>query len=241
MRSSWLYLATRSDARRRARLDLAAVGRDGEVGDRGVLGLAGAVAHHAAVAGRWARSTASSVSVSVPIWLTLTSTALAAPCSMPRASRVGVGDEQVVADDLDRVAELLGHRDPAVPVLLGQRVLDRDDRVVGPPASCSRRSSRRPILAAPSNWYAAVAVELGGGDVEGERDVAAQGQPGLATASPIRSSAAAFESRFGREATLVAESGRQALALQHRLQRVVDLGALAQRLGERRARRSARS
>src|SRR5206468_5019838 len=36
--------------RRRAGLDLAAVGGDGQVGDRRVLGLAGAVAHHAAVA-----------------------------------------------------------------------------------------------------------------------------------------------------------------------------------------------
>ena len=66
-------------AGRRAGLDLAAVGGDGEVGDRGVLGLAGAVAHHAAVAGCGApASTASRVSVSVPIWLTFTSSALAA-------------------------------------------------------------------------------------------------------------------------------------------------------------------
>ena len=37
-------------ARGRPRLDLAAVGGDGEIGNRGVLGLTGAVAHHAAVA-----------------------------------------------------------------------------------------------------------------------------------------------------------------------------------------------
>src|SRR6478609_10817691 len=37
--------------RRCAGLDLAAVGGHGEVGDRGVLGLAGAVAHHVAEAG----------------------------------------------------------------------------------------------------------------------------------------------------------------------------------------------
>ena len=37
-----------------------------------------------------------------------------------------------------------------------------------------------------------------------------------------------------REAALVAEAGREALLLQHRLERVVDLGAGAQRLGERR-------
>src|SRR5436190_2527671 len=38
-------------ARRRAGLDLPAAGRDGEVGDRRVLGLAGAVRHDRAVAG----------------------------------------------------------------------------------------------------------------------------------------------------------------------------------------------
>ena len=35
-----------------------------------------------------------------------------------------VGDEEVVADDLDAVAELVGHELPAVPVVLGQAVLD---------------------------------------------------------------------------------------------------------------------
>jgi hypothetical protein len=38
--------------------------------------------------------------VSVPIWLTLTSSALADRRSMPRCQPLGVGDEQVVADDL---------------------------------------------------------------------------------------------------------------------------------------------
>jgi hypothetical protein len=39
---------------------------------------------------RWARSTASSVSVSEPIWLTLTSTELAAFSAMPRTIRSGL-------------------------------------------------------------------------------------------------------------------------------------------------------
>ena len=39
--------------------------------------------------------------------------------------------------------------------------------------------------------------------------------------------------QVGREAALVAEPGGQALLLQHRLERVVDLGALLQRLAER--------
>ena len=50
MRRSWLYLGHPLAARRGAGLDLPTVHRDGQVGDGGVLGLAGAVTDHAAVA-----------------------------------------------------------------------------------------------------------------------------------------------------------------------------------------------
>ena len=50
---------------------------------------------------RWASSTASRVSVSEPIWLTLTSSALALPAVDAALEPLDVGDEQVVADDLD--------------------------------------------------------------------------------------------------------------------------------------------
>ena len=73
---------------RRAGLDLPAAGGDGEVGDRRVLGLArsGGSSPRCTPTGAPA-STASSVSVSVPIWLTFTRIELATPASMPRASR----------------------------------------------------------------------------------------------------------------------------------------------------------
>jgi hypothetical protein len=51
MRSSWLYFAVRSAARQRAGLDLPAIGGHREVGDRGILGLAGTMRHHGRVAG----------------------------------------------------------------------------------------------------------------------------------------------------------------------------------------------
>ncbi len=44
---------------------------------------------------------ASSVSVSVPIWFTLIRIELAMPFSMPFAQQLGIGDEDVVADQLD--------------------------------------------------------------------------------------------------------------------------------------------
>jgi hypothetical protein len=62
-----------------AGLDLAGARGDGQVGDERVLGLAGAMADDAAVAVARASSMAWSVSVSVPIWLTLMRIALPAP------------------------------------------------------------------------------------------------------------------------------------------------------------------
>ena len=105
-RSSWLYLADAVAARRCAGLDLAAVGGHGEVGDRRVLGLAAAVAHHRACSRcAVASSTVSSVSVRVPIWLTLTRTRVGDAAVDALLQAAGVGDEQVVADELDAVAD----------------------------------------------------------------------------------------------------------------------------------------
>ena len=72
-----------------AGLDLAGVGRHGEVGDGRVLGLAGAVAtRRPSSRPRLAISMASSVSVSVPIWLTLIRMRVGRrPSAMPRARR----------------------------------------------------------------------------------------------------------------------------------------------------------
>ena len=90
-------------ARGRAGLDLAAVRRDREVGDRRVLGLAAAVRHHATCSrARVASATVSSVSVSVPIWFTFTRIELATPLVDATRQPLGVGHEQVVADELHR-------------------------------------------------------------------------------------------------------------------------------------------
>ncbi len=58
-------------------------------------------------------------------------------------------------------------------------------------------------------------------------------KPADLIASAIRSSAARLLEQLRGEAALVADSGGEALLLQHRLERVVDLGALLQRLAER--------
>ena len=108
MRSSWLYLATPVGARQRAGLDLQRVGADRDVGDGVVLGLARAVRDHGAIGRAPGEHMASNVSVSVPIWFTLTRRALAAALGRCRGRDLRVGDEQIVADKLDLLAELRG-------------------------------------------------------------------------------------------------------------------------------------
>ena len=55
---------------------------------------------------RFASSIASSVSVSVPIWFTFTRMLLPHPLGDAALQPLGVGDEQVVADELHLAAEL---------------------------------------------------------------------------------------------------------------------------------------
>ena len=56
---------------------------------------------------------------------------------------LGVGDEEVVADELDCVADVFGEELPAVPVVFGEAVFDGDDGVLLRPSLPRRRPSRR--------------------------------------------------------------------------------------------------
>ena len=98
----------------------------------------------------------SRVSVSVPIWFSLIRMLLAQPSAMPRRRRSGLVTKQVVAHDLDPVAQRLVQLAPALPVVLVQAVLDGDDGVVLAPARCSSSTSRSASQGSPpsaSRWY----------------------------------------------------------------------------------------
>ena len=115
---------------RGAGLDLAAVQGDGQVGNGGVLGLAGAVGHHrlVAVVVRQGDGLEGLRQGADLVDLDQQGVGCVLLDALGQAGRVG--DEEVVADQLDLVADLLGQLDPAVPVVLVQRILDGDDRVL---------------------------------------------------------------------------------------------------------------
>ena len=151
------------------------------------------------------------------------------------ADALGVGDQQVVADDLDAVAHLGGHQLPAFPVVLGQAVFDGDDRVLVDP----RLPEGDHLLAGELLAFLAqvvllglFVVQFGGGRVEGDADLLAGLVAGLLDG---------FQDHFdglvvgleGRGVTaLVAHQGGVAAGFEHGLEGVVDLGAPAQAFGE---------
>ena len=89
---------------------------------------------------------------------------------MPCASRSRRGREEVVAEQLHVGAEQIGDEPPGLPVVLAQRILDRDQRVAARPACDLARQGGAVETAILARQPVAVAVDqLRRGDVERER------------------------------------------------------------------------
>jgi hypothetical protein len=147
---------------------------------------------------------------------------------------LGVGDEEVVADELDAVADGLGEGRPAVPVVLAHPVLDRDDRV--PEAQVREvvgHAGGRQGAALAGEDVLAAAEELGGGGVEGQRHVGARGQPGGLDRLEQELDGLLVGVQVRGEAALVPHGGREAPVREDLLEGVVALDAPAEALPER--------
>ena len=105
MRSASFHFAMRSPRANEPTLSWPTLPADGQVHDRRVFGLARARRDDAGVAEPLARpARRRSVSVSVPRWLGLSSTVLAAPAAAASRTQRRVRHQQIVADDLQPVA-----------------------------------------------------------------------------------------------------------------------------------------
>ncbi len=165
---------------------------------------------------------------------------------MPFGQALGVGDEEVVADDLDLVAQRLGDRRVAVPVVLVERVLDRDDRVLVDPGgeqvdhlagwrrACRGSTSRTCSPSCPprrtarswrsrGRWRCPCRGRRVAGLVDGVEDELDR----------------LLVVEVGGEAALVADGGVVAGLLEDALEVVEDLGDHADALGEASSRRRA--
>jgi hypothetical protein len=100
MRISWLYFASAVRAGERAGLDLPAIRRDREIGDRRVLGLAGAVRHDAGVAGAVRHIDRGERLRQRADLVDLDQDRVADALLDAVAQPLDIGDEQIVADEL---------------------------------------------------------------------------------------------------------------------------------------------
>ena len=113
-------------------LDLAGVQSNSQVGDGGVLGLAGTVRGDSSVASLVSHLDGLQGLGDGADLVQLNQDSVAAAQGDALGQTLGVGDEQVVANQLDLAAQLAGQLLPALPVLFIQAVLDGDDGVLLP-------------------------------------------------------------------------------------------------------------
>ena len=159
------------------------------------------------------------------------------PPSMPRSKMLRVGDEQIVAHQLDLLAERVGQQLPAVPIVFGHAVFDRDDgRILAHPVGPELHHLLAGALALVGLLEDVLAVleELAGGRVEADADLLAGLVAGLRDGFEHALDGFLVRLQIGREAALVAHRGRVALLAEHLLQRVEDFDAHAQRFAEAR-------
>src|ERR1700722_6039767 len=116
-------------ARQRAGFDLAAIGGDREVGDGGILGLAGAVRHDRGVAGLVRHLDRAQRLRQRTDLVDLDQDRVGAAVLDAVGEPRHIGDEQIVTDQLALAADEIGQLLPAVHVVFRHAVLDRDDRI----------------------------------------------------------------------------------------------------------------
>ena len=146
-----------------------------------------------------------------------------------------VRDEQVVADELERLADAVGQRLPTAPVLLVHAVLDRHDRVLAGKV----RPVVRELLGGQLATLVLEVVDVAGADlargrVERDEHVLARAIARRLDAAHEHLQRLLVGAEVGREPALVSDGGAQAAVVQRALQRVEHLGAHPQALRERR-------
>ena len=148
---------------------------------------------------------------------------------------LGVGDEQVIADQLDLAAQFLRHLLPALPVLLIEAVLNGVDGVLLDQLLpvCDQLLTGEHLAALGQSVLALfAALPLAGSCVHGQHKIPAGLVAGLLDGGKDILNGLLIAGKVGRKAALITDRGRKPLILQQRLQRVEHLGTPAQPLAE---------
>ena len=216
----------------RAGFDLAGIGRDGDIGDGDILGLTGTVGDDGGVVilvGEFDGVEGLGEGADL---VDLHEDRIGGAGCDTLFEEVDVGDEEIVAHELNFVAEGDGEFFPGGPVVLVATVFDRVDGVFGDEVLVvGHELIAREFLAGglfEDVFILLFIVELGGSDVEGEHDVFAELVTGGLDGGGDGIEGIGGGREIGSKATFVAHGGRETLSLQHLLEGVEDFGAGAE-------------
>ena len=217
-------------------LDLAGVQRHGQIGNGGVLGLAGAVRADGGVTGLVGHLDGLQRLGNRTDLVQLDQDGVAGTQLDALGQTLGVGDEQVIAHQLDLAAQLAGHLLPALPVLFVQTILNGDDGVllhqalpVGDQLAGGELGAGLGQLV---EALALGALPLGGSSVHGQHEVLAGHIAGLLNGGQNGLDGLLITGQVGGKAALIAHRGGQTLGLQDGSQGMEHLGTPAQGLLE---------
>src|SRR5690606_12386784 len=141
--------------------------------------------------------------------------------------------EQVVADQLDLLADLVGQHLPAGPVGLVHAVFDGDDRVaLRQTGQVVGKTFGVEYLAFTGEVVVAVLVELAGGAVQGQGHVLDRLVAGVANGFGDGGQGVFVGRQVRRDATIVTHGGAETTALDSGLEVMEDFGSHEQGIGE---------
>ena len=151
---------------------------------------------------------------------------------------LGVGDEEVIADELGGLAELVGDHLPAGPIVFGAAVFDRDDRIL----FLQLRVVGHKFLGALHRLvglledigFLLLVEEFRARDIESDRDVVAHLVAGLFNRLANHAKCVIGTLKVWRKATFVTHGGGKTAIVKDLLERVENFGTVAQRLTQRR-------
>jgi len=223
----------------RTGFDLSAICGYCDIGDGGVFGLTGAVRKHAGVAVLFGELDGIKGLGQGPDLVDLDEDRVGGAGFDPFLEELDVGNEQVVADQLDFLTEAVGQQLPAIPVAFIAAVFNREDRVF-----FAEAGQKLDHLFAGA--FAAVAlvedvflllgvVELRGGHIKSDVDVFAEFKACFLDGFRDDFEGGFIAGEGGSKSAFVADGSGEALFLEELLEGVEDLSTHAERFLEGRS------
>src|SRR5581483_6210774 len=161
--------------RRRPGLDLARGGGHGQIGDRGVFRLARAMRDDRCPAGALGHLDGIECLSERTDLVELDQDDVGGPLANGTLQAPGIGHQQVIAHELHTVAQPGAQLRPPLPIILGQAILERDDRILVTPARPEvDQLVRREVAPFLGQVVRPVGVQLARGRVERQRHLIAR-------------------------------------------------------------------